>query len=45
LSKEEKAEADALAAEYAWSIYKKGLNALTSAQLKHVEGLVKGHFA
>lgn len=45
LSKEEKAEADALAAEYAWSIYNKGLNALTSAQLRHVQELVKGHYA
>ena len=29
----------------AWSIYNKGLNALTSAQLRHVQGLVQGHFA
>ena len=45
LSKEEKREADALAAEYARTVYDKGLNALTSAQLQHVQGLVKGHFA
>jgi hypothetical protein len=45
LSKEEKREADALAAEYASNLYDKGLNALTSAQLRHVQELVKGHFA
>lgn len=45
LSKEEKKEADALAAEYAQNLYDKGLNALTSAQLRHVQELVKGHFA
>ena len=45
LSKEEKREADALAAEYARTVYDKGLNALTSAQLRHVQELVKGHFA
>jgi hypothetical protein len=45
LSKEEKREADALAAEYASKLYDKGLNALTSAQLRHVQELVKGHFA
>jgi hypothetical protein len=44
LSKDEKNEADGLAAEYASSLYGKGLNALTSAQLQHVQGLVKGHF-
>ena len=45
LSKEEKREADALAAQYARKVYDKGLNALTSAQLQHVQELVKGHFA
>ena len=45
LSKEDKQEADALAAEYARKLYDKGLNALTSAQLGHVQQLVKGHFA
>jgi hypothetical protein len=45
LSREEKKEADALAAEYASKLYDKGLNALTSAQLRHVQELVKGHFA
>ena len=45
LSKEEKREADALAAQYARKVYDKGLNALTSAQLRHVQELVKGHFA
>ncbi len=44
LSKEEKQEADALAAEYARNLYGKGLDALTSAQLRHVQELVKGHF-
>ncbi len=45
LSKEDKAKADSLAADYASQIYGKGLSALTSAQLSHVQGLVKGHFA
>ncbi len=45
LSREEKKEADALAAEYAMKLYDKGLNALTSVQLRHVQELVKGHFA
>ena len=45
LSKEDKEEADALAVEYAREVYNKGLNALTSAQLRHVQELVKGHFA
>jgi hypothetical protein len=45
LSTEEKREADALAAEYASNLYDKGLTALTSAQLRHVQKLVKGHFA
>jgi hypothetical protein len=44
LSKEEKQRADELAVKYAQDVYGKGLNALTSAQLKHVEALVKGHF-
>lgn len=45
LSKEEKKEADALAVQYAKELYNKGLHALTSAQLRHVQELVKGHFA
>jgi hypothetical protein len=45
LSREEKSEADALAAEYARKLYDRGLNALTSAQLRHVQELVKGHYA
>jgi hypothetical protein len=45
LSKEEKREADALAAEYASNLYDKALNALTAAQLGHVQELVKRHFA
>lgn len=45
LSKEEKKQADALAVQYAKEVYNKGLHALTSAQLRHVQELVKGHFA
>ncbi len=45
LSKEEKKEADGLAAQYAKDLYGKGLSALTSAQLSHVQSLVKSHFA
>jgi hypothetical protein len=44
LSKEDKQRADEFAVEYAKEVYGKGLNSLTSAQLKHVQELVKGHF-
>ena len=45
LSKEEKREADALAAQYAGRCTTRGLTPSTSAQLQHVQELVKGHFA
>jgi hypothetical protein len=45
LDKEEKAEADRLAAEYARRLYSKGLDDLTSQQLSRVTELVKGRFA
>lgn len=44
LSKEEKYRADQLAEQYAVSLFNKGLDKLTSAQLDHVNTLVKGHF-
>jgi hypothetical protein len=45
LTKDEKEEADRLAAEYARRLYSKGINQLTSLQLSRVQALVKGHFA
>jgi hypothetical protein len=45
LTKEEQQEADRLAAQYAWQLYNKGLDKLTSLQMRRVHELVKGHFA
>ncbi len=45
LSKEEQAEADRLAAEYARTLYSKGLDQLTSEQVRRVFELVKGRMA
>jgi hypothetical protein len=45
LPKEEQAEADRLAVEYARKLYDKTLDQLTSHQLGRVYELVKGRFA
>ena len=45
LSKSEQAKADRIAAEYAFELYEKGLDELTSHQLNHVQALVKRRFS
>jgi len=45
LSDEDRQEADRLAAQYAWSLYNKGVDQLTRLQMSRVLTLVKGHFA
>ena len=44
LTKEQKEEADRIAANYAKELYGKSMKDLTKAQSTHVLGLTKGHF-
>ena len=44
LSKDDKADADRIAADYASTLYNRAVDQLTDAQAKHVNGLVKRHF-
>ncbi len=45
LSKEQKQEADRLAAQYAKQIYSKAVNELSREQANHVARLTRQHFA
>jgi len=45
LGKDEQAEADRLANQYALDLYQTGLDKLTAQQVDRVHKLVKGHFA
>jgi hypothetical protein len=44
LSKEDRGDADAIAAKYASDLFDKAVNQLTVAEAKQVHGLVRQHF-
>jgi hypothetical protein len=44
LTREQQAEADRIACEYAWEIFGKSLKELTKEQANHVAALTKRHF-
>ena len=45
LSKEDRAKADAIAADYAAKLYQKAVSELSSTEAANVKALVKKHFA